>query len=251
MVTRPLRRALAAARGRGRSEVVRVAFLKPVNPYLNSCPSRGGIGKPGPWWRFGQASPPPGGVAVLQHRGRDIVVLALSSNVIGPPIMTCSAILVASIAFISSTPLVPARLKPSRRDQERLEGEAHVVAFHCETVVRVRRFGRLLERLRHVCLGIGPRSPISVIIGKGPQRLEEFLVGQSRCARRGDAQRLEMLAHHLAHQLDGVGRDGNDQKRSGLSARIFVTSAVMGTRIVSDRPEHAERACLRPAARNP
>src|SRR5258708_23071516 len=38
----------------------------------------------------------------------------LSSNVIGPPIMMCSAILVARIAFINSAPLaVPARLYPS------------------------------------------------------------------------------------------------------------------------------------------
>src|SRR5262252_10797639 len=84
-----------------------------LEPHVLPC--HGGIGKTGAIVAF-SAGMTTVGVRLRFWIMADGILLfwPFSSNVIALPIMTCLAILVARIAFISSGPLaVPARLKPS------------------------------------------------------------------------------------------------------------------------------------------
>src|SRR5258708_8502754 len=78
-------------------------------------PCQGGIGKTGAMAAVSTGITTVGARLRFWTMAEGILLFwPLSSNVIGPPIMMCSAILVARIAFINSAPLaVPARLYPS------------------------------------------------------------------------------------------------------------------------------------------
>src|SRR5712692_8733305 len=78
-------------------------------------PCHGGIGKTGAMVALSAGITTVGARLRFWTMAEGILLFwPLSSNVIGPPIMMCSAIWVARIAFISSAPLVvPARLNPS------------------------------------------------------------------------------------------------------------------------------------------
>src|SRR5258708_31521544 len=78
-------------------------------------PCQGGIGKTGAMAAVSTGITTVGARLRFWTMAEGILLFwPLSSNVIGPPIMMCSAILVARIAFINSAPLSgPARLTQS------------------------------------------------------------------------------------------------------------------------------------------
>src|SRR6185369_11352061 len=88
-------------------------------------------------------------------------------------------------------------------DEKRLESEADIEAFYREAIAGMRRLERRFQRLAHRRLRIGPRQIVDRIIRERPERLKELLVVKSRRAWRDDPFRLEALAHHVAHELDG------------------------------------------------
>ena len=92
--------------------------------------------------------------------------------------------------------------------------------------------------------GLAHGNVVERVIRERAERLIELLVVEAGRAGRDDALGLEALAHHVAHQLDGVGGARDHQQQVGVERSHLgdLDRKILRLRIVGDRLEQFEMA---------